>query len=1094
MRRTLQTTLEWSALKGLAALALLLLAEPSPARAAEAAPAVPASVAFDAAPFAEADYDATEHSYTLQWGEPRKVRQVVVEFANDAKLLGSDKLQLQYWHRTWSGKPDPIVAETGSFQAGWEATDDWSNGVWKDADTSCTAKGNVWTFSFEPTSNHEFPKVPAPGVAYRKTLKLRLLGNAALPRPARVQAFTDSAVRPLTVRIHWGEPKLKNLELGGEDAGRLEVYNGSIRALRALSPSVTVSNGAKWQLQGRQGSLEADLLMAVDPRSDRYDRTIVTVRSQGRSFSFAADEVARGDRVLVDDLGVLVTRADDPMGLEEYRKAREEFPGRTVYDRVLEQPEQTLDKAWKAMPLKRPLHFVHGLPGDRNVMRQDDTGTVLVSGRKRWFENSPSPKDSARKDWPGHWLMLDLGLPPAAGRELLDGYLPQVRTWWLDGSVFYELTTVLNTLDGDLDDIQLDDPTVLLMQLRVTNLSADAPGTARLHLSSKAILQEYAASPDTQSEKLILQGNRLLGQSEGTRRFRALWKTGDRGRLLEAGDALDWSLELPPGQTHTMQLLLPSVTLASDEEIERLGRQDFTTASAQLRTFWSHLAENSTKIETPEPWLNDFYKAHLRHMEINCTRDPKAPRRHSHVSSFLYGDFINESVMMVSDLDRRGCRTTAEQCLQMWLDFQGTRPLPGDFKSRDGVFYGSDGHEDGGYNKHHGYALWGMAEHWRYTRDRAWMERSAEKLIKACDWIIRERKQTMRTRPDGSRPIEYGFLPIGGLEDVQDYWYWLATNACGVWGFDALAEALADYGHAEAPRLVAEAKAYHEDVRRAFEEARIRTPVVRLRDGTYVPKYPSHLHERGRAVGWIRETLEGSVLLLLTGLVDPHSPQATWIYKDFEDNLFISDQYGYSIPVFDEFWFSRGGFSMQANLLDTPYCYLLSDDVPHFVRCFFNGFASAFYPQIRMCNEHSGPELGYPAGDHLKTSDEAQVTYWLRLMFVHERGDDLWLGQALPRYWLADGRSVAIQQAASHFGPLSLRIRSEAAQGRITAVFTPPDRNPPQKIYLRLRHPEGKPLQGVLLNGQKYDQFDAQKEWVILPGTLQGEQTVVGQY
>jgi len=50
-----------------------------------------------------------------------------------------------------------------------------------------------------------------------------------------------------------------------------------------------------------------------------------------------------------------------------------------------------------------------------------------------------------------------------------------------------------------------------------------------------------------------------------------------------------------------------------------------------------------------------------------------------------------------------------------------------------------------------------------------------------------------------------------------------------------------------------------------------------------------------------------------------------------------------------------------------------------------------------MFNEHSLPELGCPAGDHFKTSDEAQSTYWLRLMFVSEQGRDLYLGQAIPR-------------------------------------------------------------------------------------------------
>jgi len=281
---------------------------------------------------------------------------------------------------------------------------------------------------------------------------------------------------------------------------------------------------------------------------------------------------------------------------------------------------------------------------------------------------------------------------------------------------------------------------------------------------------------------------------------------------------------------------------------------------------------------------------------------------------------------------------------------------------------------------------------------------------------------------------------------------------------------------------------------RGLTEARILTPVVRLRDGTYVPKFPSRLYERGRSLGWIRETLEGSLCLLVLGLIEPDSPEATWIIKDYEDNLYISDVYGYAIPSFDRFWFSRGGFSMQSNLLEGPVPYLYRDQIKHFLRAYFNGFASAFYPGIRMCNEHCLPELGYPRGDHFKSSDEANVTCWLRLMFVNERGDDLYLGQAIPRYWLAGGRSVGIERAATHFGPMSLRISTSDDGKQIKAVLTPPQRNRPKKIYLRLRHPQAKPIKSVTLGGKKYDHFDSSKEWIVLPGTVSGVQEVVARY
>jgi hypothetical protein len=115
-------------------------------------------------------------------------------------------------------------------------------------------------------------------------------------------------------------------------------------------------------------------------------------------------------------------------------------------------------------------------------------------------------------------------------------------------------------------------------------------------------------------------------------------------------------------------------------------------------------------------------------------------------------------------------------------------------------------------------------------------------------------------------------------------------------------------------------------------------------------------------------------------------------------------------------------------------------------------------------------------------------------MFVHEEGNELYLGQAIPRYWMADGKAASIQRAASHFGPLSLRFTSQAAKGTIQAELDPPKRNPPDRIYLRCRHPDGKAIRQVTLNGKAYDQLVPEKDWVVLPGNLEGRQVIVAQY
>ncbi|MDM8005542.1 MAG: hypothetical protein QUV05_05250 [Phycisphaerae bacterium] len=1040
---------------------------------------------FDAAPYAFKDVELDGKSMALRWAEPRKVRRVVVDF--DGRPPSSEKVKLQYWHGTWDGKPDPIRAETGAGGAGWDRMDDWTNGQWRDADAKLDAKDGVWTFTFNPTGDKEFTGIGQAGVGYRKTLKVRLLSEEPLPASAGLQAFTDAVCQPLKVRVMFGKPAEPRISVDKDDAGTIEMFNGAAVSTGPLG-SAKVGAAHSWTLPaGAEGGLELDLVMAVDPVDPRYDRTIVTLRSRQRPFSFAADEVARGDRILVDDLGVLVVRADDGITLEACRQARKELPGRTVYDRVFDEPEQTWQRAWNDMPLKRPLYFVHGLPGNRNAMHQLPNGSLRITGRPEWFKVPRSPKDTDRKLWDGEILHVDFGLPQGgseARRELKEGYLPLLRTWWQDGDVHYEQCTILDKLDGNLETVALDDPTVLLVRIRMVNTSRDAGGKARLLFSTT----------DKKPETLVLRNDRLFAQDGEKERFRFLVTSGGKGAVSQEGASVRWTMELGPGQAHEVYCLIPSVTLTKEAEIAALRERDFDADSKRICEYWRAITARGAQIETPEPAINDFYKSHVRHLLVNCYKEVGSDRLHAHVGTFHYGVFPDESCMMISDLDRRGYHDEARRCLDSFLEYQGTVQMPGNFKSKEGLFYGSGGHDTGGYNKSHGWVMWNMAEHWKNTRDRAWMEKAAPKLVASCDWVTRERRATMKTNAGGSRPIEYGWLPTGSLEDVTDYWYWMVTNACTVWGFDALAAALADFGHPEAARLQADAKAYHEDFMQAMEEARIRCPVVRLRDGTYVPKYPSRLYERGRCHGWLRETLEGSIHLMITGLIQPNSPEAGWIIKDFEDNLYISDTYGYAIPAFNTFWFSRGGFSMQANLLGGPLAYLCRDEIKHYVRTYFNSLASAYYPEIRMCNEHSLPELGYPAGDHFKSSDEAQSTYWLRLMFVHEAGEDLILGQAIPRCWLADGRSVGIERAASHFGTLSFRLTSEIGQGRIKAVVDPPMRNPPKNIYLRFRHPDGKPIKSVTIAGQAYDKFDVAKEWVILPGSMPGSLEIVASY
>ena len=1027
---------------------------------------------------------SSENAVGIQWSEMRRILRVEVIFdGRSSHLPAANAMQVQYWHQNWDGAAIGGFAGEDAGRAGWARMDDWFNGKWKTADGRLNIEARTAIFTFASSEQKEFPDLKGSGVRYRPTLKIQVVFPGTPPKGAALRAFTDSTWQESEVAVRF--------ENRNDCDDPLEVYNGKITHKRATSESDSCI-------------LRAKVTYAVNQEDPEADRTLVTLRTPNSSFTFAVDEVESGDRIYVKDFGALVTQASDTITIPEYRRILERSGTKSVYDRVTDHPEQTLSEAWKDMPLKRPYYFILGSEGGRQRFRLDPSGDLRVlhpSARDAPGSRRLPGADTARLLWPEE-IYYRFGLPNGhfAERFPADGYLPIVTTRWLDGGLLYEEEAFANVLGGDLNTappMQADDPTVAFVKFRIANHSSKAR-TARLTLATSLVRprrhQWDMPGPGEKFETLRIEDDRVLGSFKGKDVLRFLVDTRGAGRLTDSPKGIIYRLELAPHREHTLFLKIPFITLTGKREIDQLRSTSPEREREEVARYWRNRVAAGTQIHTPEPWLNDFYKAHLVHLLINNERELGSDRYAARVGSLHYGVFGNETIMMISDLDRRGYWKEAERSLELLLHYQGTAPLPGNYTSQRGVFYGAGNHEEGGYNQHHGWILWGLAEHYRHTRDRAWMKRAAPRLIEGCRWILEQRKGTMKRDAQGNPVPQYGLLPAGALEDVTDFWYWLSTNSFTWWGLENAAAALRDFGHPEAAMLTESAERYRKDILRAFREAMVRSPVVRLRDGTYIPHFPSSVYTRGRSRGWVRETLEGALMLIVTRLLDPNSREAGWILKDYEDNLYISKKYGYSIPAFERFWFSRGGFSMQPNLLPGPIPYFYRDEIKHFLRAYFNSFASAFDPTLRMLCEHPLPELGYIVGDHFKTSDEAQSTYWLRLMFVTELDGLLHLGRGIPRTWLKDGKTIGIRNASTHFGQLGYEIRSNIKDGRIQMSLDPPTRNAPREFLLRFRHPEGKKIQGVKVNGESWPDFDAVKGDIRLPGNLTDHTEIVAEY
>ena len=99
-------------------------------------------------------------------------------------------------------------------------------------------------------------------------------------------------------------------------------------------------------------------------------------------------------------------------------------------------------------------------------------------------------------------------------------------------------------------------------------------------------------------------------------------------------------------------------------------------------------------------------------------------------------------------------------------------------------------------------------------------------------------------------------------------------------------------------------------------------------------------------------------------------------------------------------------------------------------------------------------------------------------MLLTERKEELWLAPFVTRNWLKHGMRIAVHDAPTCFGPVSYTITSSANAGHIDATVELLARRAPASFVLRVRHPEGRRIRTVSVNGRPHERFDVANETV----------------
>ena len=118
---------------------------------------------------------------------------------------------------------------------------------------------------------------------------------------------------------------------------------------------------------------------------------------------------------------------------------------------------------------------------------------------------------------------------------------------------------------------------------------------------------------------------------------------------------------------------------------------------------------------------------------------------------------------------------------------------------------------------------------------------------------------------------------------------------------------------------------------------------------------------------------------------------------------------------------------------------------------------------------------------------------WM-LVFEDPQTETLWLAKGAPRAWFEDGKIISVQAAPTKWGRIGYTIASQMSSRKVIATVRFPRTPVAAAVKLRLRAPQGRRLQSVLLDGQPWMDFDGRTELVSIPAKLSGRVEVIAEY
>jgi len=664
-------------------------------------------------------------------------------------------------------------------------------------------------------------------------------------------------------------------------------------------------------------------------------------------------------------------------------------------------------------------------------------------------------------------------------RGLLGGYLPAPDIVYLDRElkVGWEQQVVCDDVDGQ---------TYTFVRLRLRNY-----GDQRCKFEFSVF--PFVAFQTSQPRKLTFANIRTEGSLAyvGAGLKQPGFWLSEMGSVRE--DRIAYDLLLDPGEQWQLVIKFngdhakggPAETFLS----EIVPRSIFAALHRQAQQ-WAGFLTGGMTLATPEPKLNDIIRASACHTFVDVDGDV--------VKGGAFDSYDIHYPLLTMRIVRYCLDWGYFDNARRYLEYLLAQPLHPADGSEKSLFIerGTSPVYDGGY------FLQVLARYHQYTRDDGFIVGNIDKINHCVDYILEKRRASLEKEPAGSP--KRGLIIGRTTGDLSHASYAYCNDAPSWRGLEEISKVLADIAKRKgdsgltvrAQRVADEAAGYRRDILRSIKQV-----TVTDSDPPFVPiivdqtkPYPNmHLNS---LVSYTNFRMYNH--LLDAGILDEET--TGWILdyrKQRGGELLGMIRWGNQVDNFlcEDVQWEKLRLERIREFLLNFYAYITYDLVPG-VWTGYEEFSLdpmvGQAPPGRSNLKHSWwPKWktrmtpGYE-----QTRVSANIPELARFILVQaERDRDLlWLGRAIPRHWLTEGKQTVLGNAPTRWGKLSLTISSTVdSKGTISALIDTPGDGWP-RINLRLRHPAQARLKKVLLNGEPYGEFDA--ETVHLPAGLSGRTRV----